>query len=159
LHDYYTRYYKVGDAEGFNAVEDALRDSATGLTKVYEGAFERLNKRLKGYGYPPGQTTPDLRIRAEFSSQAIYQDHTRVYYASEHETAEGPMKELILPEKYNGLGYKNLIFMVLQLESSWRQSRRQRLTGRAFTSEPWRSRRHTCVSRCSMCSSTKSRKA
>lgn len=117
LHDHYTRYYKVGDADGFNAVEDALRDSATGLTKVYEGAFERLNKRLKGYGYPPGQTTPDLRIRAEFSSQAIYQDHTRVYYASEHETVEGPMEELILPEKYNGLGYKNLIFMVLQLES------------------------------------------
>ncbi|QDX25095.1 AAA family ATPase [Sphingomonas suaedae] len=117
LHDHYTRYYKVGDAEGFNAVEDALRDSATGLTKVYEGAFERLNKRLKGYGYPPGQTTPDLRIRAEFSSQAIYQDHTRVYYASEHKTAEGPVEELILPEKYNGLGYKNLIFMVLQLES------------------------------------------
>lgn len=116
LHDHYTRYYKVGDVEGFNAVEDALRDSATGLTKVYEGAFERLNRRLKGYGYPPGQTTPDLRIRAEFSSQAIYQDHTRVYYASEQQTPEGP-EELILPEKYNGLGYKNLIFMVLQLES------------------------------------------
>lgn len=117
LHDHYTRYYKVGDADGFHAVEDALRDSAAGLTEVYKGAFERLNKRLKGYGYPPGQTTPDLRIRAEFSSQAIYQDHTRVYYASEHETAEGPKEELILPEKYNGLGYKNLIFMVLQLES------------------------------------------
>jgi putative ATP-dependent endonuclease of OLD family len=27
------------------------------------------------------------------------------------------MEELVLPEKYNGLGYKNLIFMVLQLES------------------------------------------
>lgn len=116
-HDHYTRYYKVDDADGFNAIEDALRDSATGLSKAYEGAFERLNKRLKNYGYPPGQTTPDLRIRAEFSSQSIYQDHTRIYYASEHQTAEGPMEELILPEKYNGLGYKNLIFMVLQLES------------------------------------------
>lgn len=117
LHDHYTRYYKVGDEDGFHAVEDALKESAGNLTEVYKGAFERLNKRLKGYGYPPGQTSPDLRIRAEFSSQTIYQDHTRVYYASEYGTPEGTKEEFVLPEKYNGLGYKNLIFIVLQLES------------------------------------------
>lgn len=117
LHDHYTRYYKVGDTDGFHAVEDALKESAEGLTEVYKSAFERLNRRLKGYGYPPGQTTPDLRIRAELSSQTIYQDHTRVYYASEYGTVEGEMEEFVLPEKYNGLGYKNLIFIVLQLES------------------------------------------
>lgn len=117
LHDHYTRYYKVGDEEGFYAIEDALKESAEDLTEVYKVAFERLNKRLKGYGYPPGQTSPDLRIRAEFSSQTIYQDHTRVYYANEYATAEGIKEEFVLPEKYNGLGYKNLIFIVLQLES------------------------------------------
>lgn len=117
LHDHYTRYYKVGDEKGFHAVEDALKDSARGLTEVYKAAFERLNKRLKGYGYPPGQSTPDLRIRAEFSSQTIYQDHTRVYYANEYSSTEGTKEEFVLPEKYNGLGYKNLIFIVLQIES------------------------------------------
>ena len=117
LHDHYTRYCKVGDEEGFHAIEDALKNSASELTEVYKVAFARLNKRLKRYGYPPGQTSPDLRIRAEFSSQTIYQDHTRVYYATEYDTAEGATEEFVLPEKYNGLGYKNLIFIVLQLES------------------------------------------
>lgn len=117
LHDHYTRYYKTGGAAGYQAVEDALATSAADLTKVYEAAFGRLKNRLKGYGYPPGQSAPDLRIRAELSSQSIYQDNTRIYYASEHLAADGSLEELELPEKYNGLGYKNLIFMVLQLQS------------------------------------------
>lgn len=117
LHDHYERFYKVDDADGYQAIEDALTESAGDLTGKYGRAFGRLTKRLQSFGYPPGQKAPDLRVRAELSAETIYRDNARIYYASEHAGREGVMEEFELPEKYNGLGYKNLIYIVLQLES------------------------------------------
>ena len=48
--------------------------------------------------------------------ETIYRDNTRVYYTGEHTKLGGAQETFELPERYNGLGYKNLIFMVLQLE-------------------------------------------
>ena len=117
LHDHYTRFYKVDDAEGYQAIENALTDSATDLTKKYGTAFGRLTTRLQNFGYPQGQAAPDLRVRAHMSAETIYRDNARIFYASQHAGREGVMEEFELPEKYNGLGYKNLIYIVLQLES------------------------------------------
>jgi putative ATP-dependent endonuclease of OLD family len=117
LHDHYERFYRVDDAAGYQAIEDALTQSAGDLTGKYGQAFGRLTKRLQNFGYPPGQKAPDLRVRAELSAETIYRDNARIYYASEHAGKEGVMEEFELPEKYNGLGYKNLIYIVLQLES------------------------------------------
>lgn len=117
LHDHYERFYQVDDAAGYQAIEDALMASAGDLTEKYGKAFGRLTKRLQSFGYPPGQKAPDLRVRAELSAETIYRDNARIYYASEHAGKEGVMEEFELPEKYNGLGYKNLIYIVLQLES------------------------------------------
>lgn len=117
LFDHYERFYKVDDATGYLAIEDALTLSASDLTVKYSKAFSRLTNRLQKFGYPPGQKAPDLRVRAELSAETIYRDNARIYYASEHSGREGVMEEFELPEKYNGLGYKNLIYIVLQLES------------------------------------------
>lgn len=117
LHDHYERFYQVDDAAGYQAIEDALKQSAGDLTGKYGMAFGRLTKRLQNFGYPPGQKAPDLRVRAELSAETIYRDNARIYYASEHAGKGGVMEEFELPEKYNGLGYKNLIYIVLQLES------------------------------------------
>lgn len=117
LHDHYERFYQVDDAAGYLAIEDALAQSAGNLTEKYGKAFGRLTKRLQNFGYPSGQKAPDLRVRAELSAETIYRDNARIYYASEHAGKEGVMEEFELPEKYNGLGYKNLIYIVLQLES------------------------------------------
>lgn len=117
LHNHYERFYQVDDAAGYQAIEDALTQSAGDLTGKYGKAFGRLTKRLQSFGYPPGQKAPDLRVRAELSAETIYRDNARIYYASEHAGKEGVIEEFELPEKYNGLGYKNLIYIVLQLES------------------------------------------
>jgi len=117
LHNHYERFYQVDDAVGYQAIEDALTQSAGDLTGKYGKAFGRLTKRLQSFGYPPGQKAPDLRVRAELSAETIYRDNARIYYASEHAGKEGVIEEFELPEKYNGLGYKNLIYIVLQLES------------------------------------------
>ncbi|MDD3182284.1 MAG: AAA family ATPase [Alphaproteobacteria bacterium] len=117
LHDHYTRFYKVDDVSGYQAIEDALSASATDLTQRYGSAFGRLTTRLKNFGYPQGQTAPDLRVRAEMSAETVYRDNTRIFYANQHINQQGEVEEFELPEKYNGLGYKNLIYIVLQLES------------------------------------------
>ena len=117
LHDHYTSFYKVDDAVGYQAIEDALIASASDLTRKYGAAFGRLTKRLQNFGYPQGQVAPDLRVRAEMSAETIYRDNARIFYASHHVDQKGVMEEFELPEKYNGLGYKNLIYIVLQLES------------------------------------------
>lgn len=117
LHDHYTRFYKVDDAAGYQAIEDALTVSATDLTQKYGSAFGRLTARLQNFGYPQGQIAPDLRVRAEMSAETIYRDTARIFYANQHTNNQGKVEEFELPEKYNGLGYKNLIYIVLQLES------------------------------------------
>ncbi len=117
LHDHYERFYRLDDAAGYQAIETALTESASDLTNKYSLAFGRLAKRLRSFGYPPGQEAPDLRVRAEMSAETIYRDNARIFYASEHAGKEGVKEEFELPEKYNGLGYKNLIYIVLQLES------------------------------------------
>lgn len=117
LHDHYTKFYKANDAAGYQVIEDALRDSAADLTNKYGAAFGRLTTRLQTFGYPQGQAAPDLRVRAELSAETIYRDNARIFYASNHAGKGGATEEFELPEKYNGLGYKNLIYIVLQLES------------------------------------------
>ncbi|WP_242101931.1 AAA family ATPase [Lysobacter sp. M2-1] len=117
LHDHYTRFYKVDDAAGYQAIENALMVSADDLTQKYGTAFGRLTTRLQSFGYPQGQSAPDLRVRAQMSAETIYRDNARIFYASQHAGREGVIEEFELPEKYNGLGYKNLIYIVLQLES------------------------------------------
>ena len=117
LHEHYNRYYKSEDLEGFNSIEDAIKASAADLTTRYEGAFGRLTTRLKSFGYPQGHSSPRMRIRAEMNAETVYRDNTRVYYESEDISAKGEKEAFELPERYNGLGYKNLIYIVLQLES------------------------------------------
>ena len=117
IHLHYDQYYKTEEVAGYDEIEDAIRTSAADLTVKYGGAFSRLTSRLKNFGYPQGHTCPDLKIRAEMNAETIYRDNTRVYYTGEHTKLGGAQETFELPERYNGLGYKNLIFMVLQLES------------------------------------------
>jgi len=116
LHAYYTTYVRETDKESFDNVEDAIRDSSEMLTGTYQKAFVGLMNRLRDFGYPQGSTKPELTIRAEMDSKTIYRDNARIYYAAPGQDADSePLYDL--PERYNGLGYKNLIFIVLQLES------------------------------------------
>lgn len=117
LHEHFTKFYRFDDADGFESLEAALEQSTGELTKQYGQTFKRLTDRLKTFGYPQGHTPPDLRIRAEMNSKTLFKDNTRIFYANEFSDSGGKTEEFELPEKYNGLGYKNLIFIVLQIEA------------------------------------------
>lgn len=92
----------------------ALAESEVSLNDHLERVFEPTLKSLSKLGYP-GLANPRLMIRTALDPAQIMssRDSTRVHYAlGPNNGAEPPPT---LPDRYNGLGFKNLIFMVVEL--------------------------------------------
>ncbi len=117
LHGHYSKRYKTDDPSGHKELEKELRAVSKELSGRYMKAFDGLITSLLGFGYPQNRS-PKLSIKAELDAKTLFKDTTRVFYAAE-QPAAGAAQAISyeLPEKYNGLGYKNLIFMVLQMKS------------------------------------------
>jgi len=99
----------------------ALANSEAMLNDHLERVFEPTLQSLARLGYP-GLSNPRLMIRSALDPAAIMSERgARVHYAvgdSEEEGIDPPT----LPDHYNGLGFKNLIFMVvelLDLQAQW----------------------------------------
>lgn len=122
LHAHYERRYKVDAPADFKALEKTLREQSAALGPQYVKAFDGLMKGLAKFGYPE---SPKLTVRAELSADGLFKDSTRVYYAAEvppqplplAAAGSTPGETFDLPERYNGLGFKNLIYIVLRLKS------------------------------------------
>jgi len=109
---------KRGD--DFDAIR-ALADSEAMLNDHLQRVFEPTLSRLGALGYP-GLSNPRLLIKSALNPATIMGSHdgARVHYAlgDPQEGIEPPT----LPDRYNGLGFKNLIYMVvelLDLHSQW----------------------------------------
>lgn len=92
----------------------ALAASEVSLNEHLERVFEPTLKSLSKLGYP-GLLNPRLMIRSALDPAQIMssRDGARVHYAlGPDDGAENPPT---LPDRYNGLGFKNLIFMVVEL--------------------------------------------
>lgn len=118
LHSHYERRYKKVEPVNFKALENAIKRASGDLSSHYVEAFAGLIDGLSKFGYPQ-EKSPKLTIRAELQANTLFRDNTRIYYAAEDGELgpEGVFGTYDLPEKYNGLGFKNLIYMVLQLKS------------------------------------------
>lgn len=92
----------------------ALANSEAMLNDHLERVFEPTLKSLSKLGYP-GLTNPRLMIKSALDPMAIMssRDGARVHYALGPD--EAGVEPPTLPDRYNGLGFKNLIFMVVEL--------------------------------------------
>lgn len=92
----------------------ALATSEVSLNEHLERVFEPTLRSLSKLGYP-GLTNPRLMIRSALDPVQIMssRDGARVHYALG--PANGDPNPPTLPDRYNGLGFKNLIFMVVEL--------------------------------------------
>lgn len=79
--------------------------------KNLESKFAPAIKELEGLGYP-GIANPKITIKSKFTTVETLNHDSAVQYALGPENAG-----LVLPEKYNGLGYQNLISLVFDLIS------------------------------------------
>lgn len=109
LSRYYTRNLERHN-EDYNAIR-ALAVSEDLLNQHLEQVFSDTLERLEQLGYP-GFANPRLLIKSALNPATLMssQEGTHVHYAL-HDSDDAPT----LPDKYNGLGFKNLIYMVVEL--------------------------------------------
>ncbi|PVX83202.1 ATP-dependent nuclease [Paraburkholderia unamae] len=92
----------------------ALAASEVSLNEHLERVFEPTLKSLSKLGYP-GLSNPRMMIRSALDPVKIMngRDGAIVHYALGGD--DGNPDPPTLPDHYNGLGFKNLIFMVVEL--------------------------------------------
>lgn len=89
----------------------ALKSSEEKINKHLKNAFQPLLTGLSELGYP-GVANPNPVIKTVLNIEEILNSGTEVHYALPN---NGEGAERTLPDQYNGLGFKNLIFMVIEL--------------------------------------------
>lgn len=96
-------------------VADALTDAVQGIqTQIEEGfsiQLKGLLPTLQTFGYP-GLGGPELATETTLDVKRLLKDATRVRY----EGQDG----ILMPEAYNGLGVRNLIYVLLRIVSFYR---------------------------------------
>lgn len=123
IHRDYNRRQKASGGHDVSELEKALGTHSLSLTELYKTTFAPLMSDLARFGYPQ-KRTPQLSIKAELRAESVLKESTRLFYAA-NEMAGGndPGLTFELPEKYNGLGFKNLIYMVLQITAFREEAR------------------------------------
>jgi hypothetical protein len=123
-----SRIYARGAAER-DSHPEAIRAlmAAEGLFNEHlREVFDPFLKQVGQLGYP-GVANPRLVVKSTLNPIVVLNnaDGAQVHYAL-GEPGEG---ELTLPDRYNGLGYKNLIYMVIELfdiHSRWLETEENR---------------------------------
>jgi predicted ATP-dependent endonuclease of OLD family len=100
---YFNQHHKNEDLN--IKFQQLLNDTGLQWDQVYEQIFKGLVSDLKHFGYP-GLNSHDLKIKSQFELNKILKGSTNVLY--QHSANN------LLPEAYNGLGFKNLIYIILQ---------------------------------------------
>lgn len=118
LSRFYTRNQRKRE-DDHNALR-ALAISENQLTMHFSDVFKDTFKSLRKLGYP-GLSNPSLEIRAALRLERLMSDQqAKVHYLLEE--ASNGAEALSLPDSYNGLGFKNLIYMgveLLDLHAAW----------------------------------------
>lgn len=91
-----------------HAMLKALDTSEKGLNEHLKNVFSATLERLAQLGYP-GVKNPTILIRASLDPTTVLSQDAKVHYVLPGEEAAQ------LPDSYNGLGFKNLIYMVVEL--------------------------------------------
>lgn len=110
----FQQYYKSSGLEDEELTCEGLK-LLGGIVTANKTYDEKLKKtfevpvgELKNINYP-GFQNPEIRIRSKIQIEESIKHDSAVQFAIQG------MEELVLPEKYNGLGYRNLISIYLKL--------------------------------------------
>lgn len=106
----------------------AIADSEERLNAHFADVFGPTLDRLGEVGYP-GITNPGLVVKASFNAHGILSTSAKVHYALPAQPGEETIAGPTLPDQYNGLGFKNLIYMVVEVldfHQAWAQAKEDR---------------------------------
>jgi len=118
------------------ALADSERHLNDHLSQVFRPTLQRLNE----LGYP-GFSSPYLVIESSVDHEMIFSSgNTTVRYSLDRPTENDPAVGLMkLPGSSNGLGFKNLIYMVIELldfQAKWKSSTVRPLLQLVMLEEP-----------------------
>ncbi len=97
-------------------LEEAVKSIQEDIDGDFRDKLEKLLPTLNTLGYP-GLSGPDLTTETTLNVQRLLTNHTKVRYQGN--------SGVLLPESYNGLGMRNLIFILLQIFRFYRDFRAQ----------------------------------
>ena len=103
-------YYKKNLEQAAEAAESAsqvIDENNQRLTEHYEKHFAGLMGVIQGLGVPSVYDR-DLRVVSSLTPETALQGSTDLFYVDRDKNHE-------LPEAYNGLGFKNLVYMAIQI--------------------------------------------
>lgn len=96
------------------ALQMAVRDIQQTIAGGFKGELQKLMPALRTFGYP-GLDGSELETETTLDVERLLSRHTKVRYAGHY--------GIMLPESYNGLGIRNLIFILLRIVSFYRAFR------------------------------------
>lgn len=91
-----------------NIVVDELQ---TKVDTDFQGKLKELLPSLTLFGYP-GLSDPNLSAQTDLNVTSLLKSNTRVFYQKSD--------QFTLPETYNGLGFRNLIFILFRIYEFFR---------------------------------------
>ncbi len=98
-----TKYYNAKNKDNdFNKINKQMIDMDTELNKTYDKDFSPFMKNAKEF-----LGLNDLKVISDLESNALIKNSSNVVYGSKNE---------YLPEHLNGLGYMNILYLLLQIE-------------------------------------------
>ncbi|MEG3158084.1 ATP-dependent nuclease [Lysobacter zhanggongensis] len=115
-----------------HAALKALFDSEESLNKHLMDVFKPTLERIAKLGYP-GMHNPRLEIASGLNPATVMSQDAKVHYVL------GEDMPLRLPDSYNGLGLKNLIYMVveiLDIQERWKLEENRPPLHLVFVEEP-----------------------
>ena len=136
LNQYYNRHLNPSDLpdeddlEALRSIGEAKASFDTKLNK----AFKEALGEIKGLGYP-GFNDPEIRLSSKVEPLDSLDHEAAIQFDVRKQASEEEGLLLSLPEKYNGLGYKNLIGIVFRLISFRDQWMRVGKAGKRRTEE------------------------
>jgi predicted ATP-dependent endonuclease of OLD family len=90
----------------------ALAESGQRLDEHYGRVFADTLETIRRLGYP-GVADPEIEIRSSLTGHSVLRSSAAVHYVLPG--SDSSSRGVCLPEEYNGLGLKNLIYMVVEI--------------------------------------------
>ena len=118
LNQYYERHLNPSDLPDDDDLDalKAIDEAKTSFDSKLNEAFENALGEIKSLGYP-GFNDPEIRLSSKVEPVNSLDHEAAVQFDVKRQLVDKNIPLLALPEKYNGLGYKNLIAMVFRLIS------------------------------------------
>jgi putative ATP-dependent endonuclease of OLD family len=115
LSDAFATYYRrnLEQAELAEEAIAVIEQNNENLTRHYDERFRPLMTMIGGLGLLSDNDRA-MKVVSTLSSEVALRGNTELFYVDANTRHE-------LPEAYNGLGFKNLVFMAIQVDHFYRQ--------------------------------------